>query len=284
MAHRAFHSKKRLGQNFLYDPAIAQKIIRSADLAPGQIVVELGAGKGILTRPLAKLGVRLIAIELDAELHRGLEMALGGGEHGQSPQAGTVELLNADFTRISLTGLLASRGLQRCVLIGNIPYHLTREVLFSFLVDECEMVEAAYLMVQREVGDRIVSKPGGRVYGITSVILQSLYGIRTLFKVMPGSFHPRPKVASAVLEFRPLSEPVVGWSELKDFRALVKNLFQQRRKTIHNTMRAFYSLGESELREIESRAGIDLGRRPEALSNEEFLRLSRAVVEATSVG
>jgi 16S rRNA (adenine1518-N6/adenine1519-N6)-dimethyltransferase len=280
---KAFRPKKRHGQHFLYDPAIARKVLASAQLSPRQAVIELGAGKGILTKPLAELGVRLVALEIDADLCRDLKRSVDAATELGETSEGHVEILNVDFTKVSITGLLATRGLDRCVLIGNIPYHLTRDVLFSFLVDEVEMLDSAYLMMQREVGERIVSAPGSRVYGITSVILQSLYAVRALFKVSPGSFNPKPKVASVVLEFKPLEEPLVRPGELGGFTRLVKNLFQQRRKTIHNTIRSFYGVSERELQEMERIARIDFKKRPEALSKEEFLRLSRAVAEVTSV-
>jgi 16S rRNA (adenine1518-N6/adenine1519-N6)-dimethyltransferase len=281
MERKAFRPKKNLGQNFLYDPAIAKKILGAADLSPQQSVIELGAGKGILTKPLAESGVRLIALEIDADLCRELaqwveDSGVGGDDH--------VEILNVDFTRISMTGLLVSRGLDRCVLIGNIPYYLTHEVLFSFLVDEVELLDSAYLMMQREVGERIASPPGNRVYGITSVILQSLYTARILFRISPGSFNPKPKVASVLVEFKPLEEPLIKPGELGKFTRLVRNLFQQRRKTVHNTIRSFYGVSEKQLREIERIARIDLTKRPEALTKDEFLRLTRAVTEVTAVG
>jgi len=224
-----FRPKKRLGQNFLHDSAIASRIVDAAKLAPDATVIELGAGRGILTRPLAARGVRLIAIELDRELHTELAAFFGAENKTARGPAGPVEIVQADFTKLTITGLLAARGLERCVLFGNIPYHLTRDVLFSFLVDEHEMIEAAYLMLQREVGERIVSPPGSRVYGITSVVLQSLYDTRPLFRVGPGAFYPRPRVDSIIVEFKPLVEALVEPAELNGFVSLVKNLFQQRR-------------------------------------------------------
>jgi 16S rRNA (adenine1518-N6/adenine1519-N6)-dimethyltransferase len=273
-----------LGQNFLHDPAIAGRIVAAAELSPEATVIELGPGKGILTRPLAAAGVRLIALELDRELHEELA-AFFEGEHARNPRAaGPVEVVHADFTKLTITGLLSARGLEKCVLFGNIPYHLTRDVLFSFLVDENEMIEAAYLMVQREVGERIVSPPGSRVYGITSVVLQSLYDARPLFRVGPGAFFPRPKVDSIVISFRPLAEAMVEPLELNPFVALVKNLFQQRRKTIRNTLKSFYSLSEGELDEIAGKTGVSLEKRPEELGKETFLELSRKVSELTAAG
>ena len=280
MARKGFRPKKRFGQNFLHDPAIARKIIAAAHLTPGQTVVELGAGKGFLTKPLAQTGARVIAVELDRDLFAELE------EHfatAPPEEAAAVDLVNEDFTAVSLTGLLAERGVTTCVLIGNIPYHLTREVLFSFLVDEREMIEAAYLMMQREVGERIVAEPGSRTYGIPSVILQSLYETHTLFKVAAGSFVPRPKVDSVVLEFKRLAEPFVAMEEYEGFASVVKSLFQQRRKTIQNSIRAFYSVSEAELRQIRQASEITLEKRPEDLSKEEFLQLARALAGISTV-
>ncbi|MFQ5511234.1 MAG: 16S rRNA (adenine(1518)-N(6)/adenine(1519)-N(6))-dimethyltransferase RsmA [Candidatus Krumholzibacteriia bacterium] len=269
----AFRPRKRFGQNFLHDPGIARKMIDAARLEAGQAVVELGAGRGFLTRPLAELGTRLIAFELDRDLHAELSARLEG-------TAG-VELINADFTHVSLTSLLAERGLDACTLIGNIPYHLTREVLFSFLVDESEMIEKAYLMVQREVGDRIAAAPGSRTYGIPSVVLQSLYTVRSLFRVVAGSFTPRPKVDSVVIGFEALESPRIRRDELRHFVGLVKNLFQQRRKTIHNTLRGAYSLSATELRQLGKSTGIDPEKRPEMLSPQDFLAVSRAIAGMT---
>ena len=118
--------KKRFGQNFLYDPAIAEKIVREAGDLSDRAVVELGAGKGIMTKPLAAASGSLIALELDRDLHRELDAFFRSGD----VPADGVEVLSVDFTKISLTELLTSRGLDGCVLVGNIPYHLTREVLF----------------------------------------------------------------------------------------------------------------------------------------------------------
>ncbi|UCH85223.1 MAG: 16S rRNA (adenine(1518)-N(6)/adenine(1519)-N(6))-dimethyltransferase, partial [Candidatus Latescibacterota bacterium] len=171
----------------------------------------------------------------------------------------------------------------RCVLFGNIPYYLTRDVLFSFLVDEYEMIEAAYIMVQREVGERIVSGPGSRVYGITSVILQTLYEVRSLFRVAPGSFFPKPKVGSIVLEFKARESVPIEPGELNRFLTVIKSLFQQRRKTLHKTIKKLHSLSDEELAAISSTSGVELNKRPEELSKDQFLGLSRAITEVTAV-
>ncbi len=281
MKRKNARPKKRLGQNFLYDPAIAGKIVSAANLSPGDVVVELGAGRGILTRALMERRVRLIALEVDSALVENLsaEMDVSGSGDTSDGAGSTLELLNVDFTEITLAQLLSERGFERCTLMGNIPYNLTRDVLFGFLVEEHDVLDGATIMMQKEVGDRIVSPPGSRVYGIPSVILQSLYRVRVVSRVAPGSFHPPPKVASVVLGFEPLEEPLLERDERGPFIELVKNVFQQRRKTLHNTLRAFYPLDAARLETISAAAGVDLRSRPEMLSKEEFHRLLRSLAE-----
>jgi len=272
-----FRPKKRFGQNFLHDRGIAAKIVDAARLAAGDLVVELGPGHGVLTRLLAARGARLVALELDRglvdELNAEFDLALGSDSDARR----RVEIVGMDFTTVTLGDLAAQRGHEQCVLIGNIPYNATRHVLFDFLVQEYGRVSRAVIMMQREVGERIVSPPGSRVYGITSVVLQSFYQIGVVTKVAAGSFHPRPKVASIVLNFIPLAQPLLREEERGNFVLLVRNLFQQRRKTIHNTLRAFYSLSDDALRRVGTETGIDLKSRPEALSKEQFLLLARSV-------
>jgi 16S rRNA (adenine1518-N6/adenine1519-N6)-dimethyltransferase len=272
-----FRPKKRFGQNFLQDRGIAAKIVDAAALDPGDAVVELGPGHGVLTRLIAATGARVVALELD----RGLVAELGAEFDHRAGAAGSgrgrVDVVAADFTRVTLGELLGERGIERCVLIGNIPYHLTRNVLFDFLVEEAGRIARAVVMMQREVGERIVSPPGSRVYGITSVVLQSLYDIRVVTKVAPGSFHPRPRVASIVLGFHPLRAPFLQACEVPGFVKLVKSLFQQRRKTVYNTLRAFYPLPEETLARVAAQAGVDPKSRPEALSREQFRALARAL-------
>jgi len=272
-----FRPKKRFGQNFLHDRGIAAKIVDAAHIADGDLVVELGPGHGVLTKVMAGRGARLVALELDRglvdELNAEFDLTLGADSDARR----RIEIVSADFTRVKLGEVVEERGHKTCVLIGNIPYNATRHVLFDFLVEETSRVSRAVIMMQREVGDRIASPPGSRVYGITSVVLQSFYDIRVVTKVAAGSFHPRPKVASIVLSFIPLARPLLPEAERGSFVLLVRNLFQQRRKTIHNTLRAFYSLSEESLTRIAAQTGIDLKCRPETLSKEQFLELSRAL-------
>ena len=192
--------KKRFGQNFLHDRGIAARIVDAAGIGPGDAVVELGPGRGVLTRFIVARGARLMALELD----RGLVDELRA-EFGANPG---VEIVSADFTKVTLGALLNERGLKRCVLIGNIPYHLTRDVLFDFLVDEYGTISRAVIMVQREVGDRISSKPGNRTYGIPSVVLQSLYQIEVVARAGAGALRARSTKDSSWRESRSVSTSV----------------------------------------------------------------------------
>jgi 16S rRNA (adenine1518-N6/adenine1519-N6)-dimethyltransferase len=272
-----FRPKKRFGQNFLHDRGTAVKIVDASHVTTDELVVELGPGHGVLTKLLATSGAHLVAVELDrnlvAELEAEFDLKLGAGSDARR----RVEVISADFTTVKLAELVEKRGHDRCVLIGNIPYHVTRHVLFDFLVEEHQHVSRAVIMMQREVGDRIASAPGSRVYGIPSVVLQSLYEIKVVTKVAAGSFFPRPNVASIVLSFTPLARPLVLEEHRRDFVLLVKNLFQQRRKTVHNALRSFYELGDDALVRIGETTGIDLKLRPEMLSKEQFVLLAGAV-------
>jgi 16S rRNA (adenine1518-N6/adenine1519-N6)-dimethyltransferase len=275
-----FRPRKRFGQNFLQDRGIAARIVTAANIAAGDIVVELGPGHGALTRLIAGRGARVIALELDRDLVAELTAEFGSQSEDGPGEDRSVEIVSADFTTVRLGDLLRERGHARCVLIGNIPYYLTRNVLFDFLVEEREHVARAVIMMQREVGERIVSPPGSRVYGIPSVVLQSLYAVDPVTKVAAGSFHPRPQVASMVLKFGPHPRPSLEEKEVAPFVELVRGLFQQRRKTIHNTLRAFCGLPEDSLNRAADEAGVDLQSRPEALSVEQFIRLYRRVAAA----
>ena len=273
MKRKNLRPRKHLGQNFLYDPAIAGRIADAAAVDGRNLVVELGPGRGILTDALVERGARLVAIEVDTGLAEGLKERFEGSDR--------VEIVLGDFAKVRLEALLSEHGVERCTLVGNIPYYLTRNVLFDFLVDEHQVCERAVIMVQKEVGDRIASPPGSRVYGITSVVLQSLYTVRTVMKVAPGSFTPRPKVASVVLSFEPLAQPLLQPGEVGPFKMLVKHLFGQRRKTIQNTLKSAYRLDEQALKDIAMRSGVDLGQRPEQLAKETFLELLQTLTAVT---
>jgi 16S rRNA (adenine1518-N6/adenine1519-N6)-dimethyltransferase len=261
-------AKKSWGQNFLGDDAILSDIARLAAPRPGDLVVELGAGLGHLTARLVARGARVVAVERDRDMAAVLRGELGSA----------VELLEADAARLDY-GEIAARfstpTATQVAVVGNLPYHLTSPILFT-LLDQVERVSRAVFLVQREVAERLAAEPGGKEWGILSVLLQREADVSIERIVPPGAFLPPPKVESAVVcvLFRPPLHPV---KDAGRFRRLVKAGFAQRRKTLGNALRSARLVPPDALSAALARAGIDPGRRGETLSGAEWAALDRAL-------
>jgi 16S rRNA (adenine1518-N6/adenine1519-N6)-dimethyltransferase len=261
--------RKELGQHFLIDPNVIDRIVEQIDPAPGQAVLEYGAGLGVLTERLLAAGARVVAVELDDELARVLEAELSGKDG--------VTLVHGDLAGLDTAALRRELGCDRLKIAGNLPYQLTSTVLFG-LLDLQDHLEDAVLMVQREVAERIVAAPGSRSYGILSVLLRAFHEVTIAMRVKPGSFTPPPRVDSAVIRVAPRVEgPALPWGERDAREHLVKSVFNERRKVLRNTLKKFYGLDAEVLEACGTRAEIDLGRRPETLDVAEFVRLLHAL-------
>ncbi|MFQ5600532.1 MAG: 16S rRNA (adenine(1518)-N(6)/adenine(1519)-N(6))-dimethyltransferase RsmA [Candidatus Krumholzibacteriia bacterium] len=268
--------RKKLGQHFLIDPKVLERIVRVIAPGPGQVIVEFGAGLGVLTERLLDAGARVVAVELDNELARILEAEIAGRER--------LRLVHADLTRAVTPALRRELGVDRLKLAGNLPYQLTSKVLFGVL-DLEENLEDAVFMVQREVGERIVAAPGSRDYGILSVLLRAYHEVSIEARVKPGAFFPPPRVESAVIRIVPRAAgPALPWSERGGFVHLVKSVFNERRKILRNTLKKFYALDESAVGACEAQSAIDLGRRPETLGVGEFVQLLHALPRSLRSG
>lgn len=261
-------AKKAFGQNFLIDESVLTRIVSCVDPTPEDSILEVGPGRGALSRLLVASGARYLAVEWDREL-----LPLLDAEFAGLPN---VEIGHGDILRVDLPRLLSSRSPGRkWKVAANLPYNISSQVLFRFL-ECCELFERLVLMLQKEVGDRLVAPPGCKEYGALTVLLRLHFDIRREFLVKPGAFRPIPKVDSAVLSFWPLSAPRVEVGDEELFRRIVKGAFLQRRKTLYNTLRsAGLEEGEGLLKGALERAGIDGGRRGETLSLEEFAALAR---------
>lgn len=259
MEHRP---KKRFGQNFLTDIHVVEEILAAAALEPSDRVLEIGPGLGALTDRMLPKVLDLHVMELDRELVARLE---GRPEPNLRVHAG-------DALRLDWPALLPEPPYK---LVANLPYNISSQILFKIL-DHRRLFSRLVLMFQKEVGDRLCAPPGGRDYGILSVLCRNWFDIRRVLRVPPGAFYPAPKVHSAVLLFEALPQPRLALSDERFFRRVVKGAFSQRRKTLRNSLAAA-GLGFADLDGMLEGIGIDPRRRAETLSLDEFGALTEAL-------
>ena len=255
--------KKHFGQNFLRDKGLAQFIAEQATDPPQGTVIEYGAGLGALTLPLLARAHRVIAVERDRDL-----IPLLKRRFCDAIDSGHLDLMEADAKAVDVKALFSGTKRPR-VLCGNLPYQLTGP-LMRRAVEFRPAVDRVVFLVQREVADRLASKPNQSSYGALSVFIQAQYVVRKLKNVAPGAFSPRPRVSSAVVGLEPRQDAA---AENETFRRLVRAAFAQRRKKLKN---ALAPLAEApKLGEAALRAQVDLGLRAEDLSVATFLRFSK---------
>jgi 16S rRNA (adenine1518-N6/adenine1519-N6)-dimethyltransferase len=249
--------KKSLGQHFLYDPLIIREIIRIAGIRHEDLVVEIGPGPGELTEALARHSSGVIAIELDESLFNKLANRFAGREN--------ISLVHLDALEYPY------HELGRFKVVANIPYYITTPIIFR-LLEAREKLLSMTLTVQKEVAERIVASPGGKDYGVLSIMVQWYAETRIGMIIPKEAFRPVPKVDSAVVRIDVLSRPAFEVEDEKLFFGIVRAAFSQRRKMLSNSLRSF----GGDPKEWLERAGIDPSRRPETLSIEEFARLADA--------
>ena len=260
--------RKSLGQNFLIDPNIQQKIVDA--VAPGSDtdVLEIGPGTGALTHRLAGRARRLTAIELDDDLARALEVEFHS--HGD------VRILHGDALDLDVRTITDAP--ERLTIVGNIPYNITTPLIFHLLERE-RRPGTVVLMVQREVADRILARPGEKAYGALSVGVRAVADADRLFHVGRGAFRPTPNVDSTVLRITPHRPPRLSAGEEDDLRALTRATFGWRRKQLQKILRSapLYGLDVAAVDGLATRTGIDFRSRPEDLAPDDFIALSRAL-------
>jgi len=249
-------AKKHLGQNFLHDRGVIDRIVLAIDPQPGDRIVEIGPGQGALTLPLLDRHGALTAIEFDRDLLAPL--AARAASHGD------LSLVNADALAVDFTALADGGELR---LAGNLPYNLSSPILFHAL-DHAAAIRDMHFMLQKEVVERMGAGPGGKVYGRLSVMLQAYCVVTPLFTVGPGAFRPAPKVDSAVVRLVPRPAADVGIDDPSRFAAIVRAAFGQRRKTLRN---ALSTVAGPELMEA---AGLAPSMRAEQVPVEGFVRLA----------
>ncbi|MFZ2751868.1 MAG: 16S rRNA (adenine(1518)-N(6)/adenine(1519)-N(6))-dimethyltransferase RsmA, partial [Lysobacteraceae bacterium] len=216
-------AKKSLGQHFLHERGVVDKLVLAIDPRPGDRIVEIGPGQGALTFPLLDRHGALTAIEFDRDLLEPLTAAAKA--HGE------LTLIHADVMNIDFSALAGDSPTDdgRIRLVGNLPYNLSSPILFHAL-DHAAAVRDMHFMLQKEVVDRMAAGPGSKVYGRLSVMLQAYCTVTALFKVLPGAFRPPPKVDSAVVRLVPRPPAEIGIDDPRRFADVVRAAFGQRRK------------------------------------------------------
>lgn len=258
-------AKKHLGQHFLKEESIAQKIADTLSLKDYRNVIEIGPGTGVLTKYLLNKDIRLVAMDLDADsiIYLNHTFPL---EHAKLIKGkGTFEVIEADFLNYDLTSLF---GDDQFAITGNFPYNISTQIVFKMLELKEQVVEFSG-MFQKEVAQRICEKEGSKTYGILSVLVQAFYNAEYLFTVPPQVFDPPPKVQSGVLRLVRKESLDIGCDE-KLFFKLAKTAFNQRRKTIRNSLKSF-DLSE------QLRSETIFSKRPEQLSVDNFIDLTKKV-------
>ena len=255
--------RPKLGQHFLRDPHFIRRIEESIFLEPGELLVEIGPGRGAMTRRLAEHAHQLVAIEIDTALADCLK-----AEFQENPR---VDIVRADILETSLRELCGRYGAKRCFIFGNIPYYITSPILLH-LFSARSYIRRMALLLQREVAERATAGPGSREYGSLSVLVQCESEPRIVLTVPPGAFSPPPKVQSALVDFR-MAPRFPEWSARtrQQFLNFARKCFAQKRKNLLNNLAAEYSRAAAS-RALEA-AGLEAASRAEELSLEHLARL-----------
>ncbi len=257
--------RKRFGQHFLHDPAVIERIARAIAPRPGDHLVEIGPGRGALTRRLLAADLATLdAVEIDRDLAALLAAELASDAR--------LVLHVADALDLDLDALAARRG-GKLRLAGNLPYNLSTPLLFHFL-ESSGSIEDMHFMLQREVVARMTARPGTREYGRLTVMLAPRVRAERLFDIGPGAFHPPPKVWSSIVRLEVLRQP--AFAVAPDYGKVVAAAFAHRRKTLRNALKGL--VGQEQ---IEA-CGLDPGARPETLAPLAFNQLAEAAARAVA--
>jgi len=255
--------RKSLGQNFLLDEKVLKQIADLAQISANDCVLEIGPGPGSLTKYLVQKAKKVVTIELDPELVKILKAEL------KNPN---LEIVQADILKFNFNEIM-QQG-EKIKLISNLPYNISTQVVFR-LLETPGLFSELYLMLQKEVADRIVAEPRTKEYGILSVISQFHSEPQILLNLGPESFKPRPKVNSALVKFRVLSEPRFRVADYQDFKKLVRAGFAMRRKMLKNSLaKSGLGLSPEKVDELMARAAINPKSRAEELSLEKLVLLA----------
>lgn len=259
--------KKSLGQNFLVDENVYRKILSVLRVDKSDLVLEIGAGLGGLTKLLCRIAGKVVAIEKDDGLFEYLTENFG--------KVDNLELIHDDALKYDFTELM-KKYKHQAIAVSNLPYNVATPIIFRIL-DQRTAFRRMYFMLQLEVAERIVSLPGNREWGRLSIFCQTYTKPAILLRVTPNSFYPQPEVHSALVYFEMRKEPRVPDELAELFNEVIRTSFSARRKTLRNTLKSSAFFNAEEISEAGLIANIDLGRRAETLDIEEFVTLTAAL-------
>ncbi len=272
---------RRLGQHFLSDPAILDRIADGLYPTAEDVVIEIGPGKGSLTRCVAPRVGRVIAVEKDELLAARLNEEQGAVS-GERKLGSNVEIICGDALEVDWHSLIREHPLPAAgsphpafKVTGNVPYYITTPLIDKALTSP--RPQLVVFLVQREVAERLVAPPGGKTYGALSVGVQTVAAAERLFIVRRGAFTPPPKVDSAVVRLTPKPDPPFDESEIAGFRRFVTSLFAQRRKQLTRSIRTLTGWERSQVEAVLVDLGIDATARPETLPPATFVSLFRSL-------
>jgi 16S rRNA (adenine1518-N6/adenine1519-N6)-dimethyltransferase len=267
LARYGIHAKKRLGQNFLIDRNVLDRLLNVADVRVDSNVIEIGPGLGVVTLELAKRAGKVVCVEVDRDLEPILRETLS--------DCPNIETVIEDFLKLDLAEFLGGRSETKWTVIANLPYYITTPIL-TRLIDTKQCLDAILLMVQREVARRLLADAGSEDYGSISVFVRYHCAIQTVMRVSRNVFYPIPDVDSELVKLTVREAPAVVVADEALFFAIVRAAFGKRRKTLLNALSSSANLAWSKPRAeaVLSAAGIDPGRRGETLSLEEFAALA----------
>lgn len=264
-----FKFTKSLGQNFLIDDNIVDKIVAGAGIGPGDKIIEVGPGIGTLTREMASRAEALMAVEIDKNLIPILADTLGDYDN--------VKIVNEDIIKADIRGLIDENlGGGPVKLVANLPYYITTPIIMRFLEENINVTDIV-VMVQKEVAERMNAQPGGKDFGALSVAVQYYCDTEIIAKVPRHLFVPQPNVDSIVIALRVRPERKYKVDDEDLYFKVVKAAFGQRRKTLLNSISSMGNLAKDQVKEALEEAGIDPKRRGETLSLDEFAILSNVI-------
>jgi 16S rRNA (adenine1518-N6/adenine1519-N6)-dimethyltransferase len=258
--------KKWMGQNLLIDHGYLRRIGEAAHISPDEPVVEIGAGLGFLTEELERRGARIYALEIDSGFFRVLQEKFSGSAR--------IELIHADALKYDFEALAGRLGQLR--VVANLPYNISSRLLFSFC-RKSRLFDSLHILLQREVAERLAASPSTKDYGILTVLLAAKASVEILFDIPPKAFFPVPEVTSSLIQVTFLSPAPLQIADSMLFERLVKASFASRRKTLRNTLRRLSGASGESVALAAKQAGIDMARRGETLSPDEFATFANAL-------